>query len=112
LNSTARNEFFQPVCVAGGITLCATKSKEWSAFGVVHVEERSVRGAAERVCRTQPAVRIALRKLEKEFSAPLFDRSKRYQYRLTHVGQVLYEYAFHILALRNEALSVFAGRRR
>jgi hypothetical protein len=72
---------------------------------VAMVEERSVRKAAERVFRKQPAVSIALRKLEKEFSAPLFDRSKRYEYRLTQVGQVLYEYALHILALRNEALS-------
>jgi DNA-binding transcriptional LysR family regulator len=73
---------------------------------VAVVEERSVRGAAERVFRTQPAVSIALRKLQEEFNAPLFDRSKRHQYRLTQVGQILYEYAFHLLALRNEALSV------
>jgi DNA-binding transcriptional LysR family regulator len=73
---------------------------------VAVVEERSVCGAAERVCRTPPAVSIAMRKLEEEFNSPLFDRSKRYEYRLTQVGQVLYEYAFHILALRDEALSV------
>jgi hypothetical protein len=73
---------------------------------VAVVEERSERGAGERVFRTQPAVSNALRKLEKEFNAPLFDHSKRYEYRLTQVGQVLYEYAFHILALREEAYSV------
>jgi DNA-binding transcriptional LysR family regulator len=77
---------------------------------VAVVEEHSVRGAAERVFRTQPAVSIAVRKLGEEMSASLFDRSKRYEYRLTQVGQVLYEYAFHILALRDEAFSVLQRR--
>src|SRR5271157_414839 len=67
------------------------------------VEVRSVRGAAERVFRTQPAVSIAIRKLEEEFGASLFDRSKRYEYRLTQVGEALYSYATRMLHLRNEA---------
>jgi DNA-binding transcriptional LysR family regulator len=50
---------------------------------VAVVEEGSVRAAAERVFRTQPAVSIAVSKLEREFEAPLFDRSKRHEYRLT-----------------------------
>jgi DNA-binding transcriptional LysR family regulator len=72
---------------------------------VAVVEEGSVRRAAERVYRTQPAVSIAVRKLEDEFSAPLFDRSKRYQFRLTQAGDVLYRYAKRILSLRKEATS-------
>jgi DNA-binding transcriptional LysR family regulator len=45
---------------------------------VAVVEEGSVRAAAERVFRTQPAVSNAVSKLEREFEAPLFDRSKCY----------------------------------
>jgi DNA-binding transcriptional LysR family regulator len=75
---------------------------------VAMVEERSVRGAAERVFRTQPAVSIAIRKLEEEMSAPLFDRSKRCEYRLTPVGEALYNYAARLLSLRDEALSAVA----
>jgi len=40
------------------------------------VEERSVNKAAGRVCRTQPAVSIALRKLEEEFGVPLLNRTR------------------------------------
>lgn len=46
---------------------------------------------------------IAIRKLEEEFGASLFDRSKRYEYRLTQVGEALYSYATRMLHLRNEA---------
>ena len=60
---------------------------------VAVVEEGSVRRAAERVFRTQPAVSTAVRKLEQEFSTPLFDRSKRYEFRLTQAGESLYRYA-------------------
>jgi len=71
---------------------------------VAVVEEGSVRGAAERVFRTQPAVSIAVSKLEREFEAPLFDRSKRYEYRLTEVGEVLYHHAARMLRLRKETI--------
>jgi DNA-binding transcriptional LysR family regulator len=73
---------------------------------VAIVEERSVHKAAERVFRTQPAVSIALTKLEQEIGAPLLDRSRRRDYRLTQAGEVLYEYASRIIGLRNEALSL------
>jgi DNA-binding transcriptional LysR family regulator len=72
---------------------------------VAVVEEGSVRGAAERVFRTQPAVSIAVSKLESEFEAPLFDRSKRYEYRLTQAGEALYHHATRMLSLRSEAIS-------
>jgi DNA-binding transcriptional LysR family regulator len=72
---------------------------------VAVVEEGSVRAAAERVFRTQPAVSIAVSKLEREFEAPLFDRSKRYEYRLTQAGEVLYQHATRMLNLRKETIS-------
>jgi DNA-binding transcriptional LysR family regulator len=72
---------------------------------VAVVEEGSVRAAAERVFRTQPAVSIAVSKLEREFEAPLFDRSKRHEYRLTQVGEALYQHANRMLSLRRETIS-------
>jgi DNA-binding transcriptional LysR family regulator len=69
---------------------------------VAVVEEGSVHGAADRVFRTQPAVSLAVLKLEKEVGGPLFDRSKLYRYTLTQLGESLYSYATRILALRNE----------
>ena len=56
---------------------------------VAMVEEGSSRKAADRVFRTQPALTMALRKLEQELGAPLFDRSKRNDYVLTDSGEVL-----------------------
>jgi DNA-binding transcriptional LysR family regulator len=73
---------------------------------VAVVEEGSVRGAAERVFRTQPAVSIAVGKLECEFETPLFDRSKRHEYRLTQAGEALYAHATRMLSLRSETVSV------
>ena len=72
---------------------------------VAVVEERSFLRAAERVFRTQPAVSIGLRKLEGRIGVPLLDRSHRRGGRLTPAGEVFYEYASRILALRDEALS-------
>src|SRR5712692_6250394 len=73
---------------------------------VAVVEERSFLRAAERVFRTQPAVSIALRKLEGRIGVSLLDRSHRRSGRLTPAGEVLYEYASRILGLRDEALSL------
>lgn len=78
---------------------------------VAMVEEGSVRGAAERVFRTQPAVSIAVSKLERELEAPLFDRSKRHEYCLTQLGEALYNYATRMLNLRRETLSVMGDIR-
>lgn len=72
---------------------------------VAVVEEGSVRAASERVLRTQPAVSIAISKLEREFEACVFDRSRRHQYRLTQTGEVLYKYATRMLRLRRETIS-------
>ena len=70
---------------------------------VAVVQTGNVRGAAERVFRTAPAVSIALRKLEEEMGTPLFDRSERRKHRLTASGRLLYSYATRILGMRNEA---------
>ena len=56
---------------------------------VALVEERSFQKAAERVFRTQPAVSLALRKLEQRIGTPLLDRSRPRDHRLTHAGKVL-----------------------
>jgi DNA-binding transcriptional LysR family regulator len=59
---------------------------------VAMAEEGSVRGTAERVFRTQPAVSITVSKLERGLEAPLFDRLTRHEYCLTHAGEALYEH--------------------
>ena len=76
------------------------------------VEEGSVSRAAGRVCRTAPAVSIALRKLEEEMGAPLFDRSERHNYRLTASGKILYSFATRILEMRMEATAAVSEVRR
>ncbi|HJY85495.1 MAG TPA: LysR family transcriptional regulator [Candidatus Acidoferrales bacterium] len=70
---------------------------------VAVAEEGTVRKAAARVHRTQPAVSMALRKLEQEVRASLLDRSDRRDYRLTRAGRVLYDYATRMLDLRDRA---------
>jgi DNA-binding transcriptional LysR family regulator len=69
---------------------------------VAVVEEGSVQGASERVFRTQPAVSIAIKKLEEEVGVALFDRSKRLNYRLTQAGEAMFSYARRMLTLRDE----------
>src|SRR5215470_2779682 len=72
---------------------------------VATAEARGVQRAAERVFRTQPAVSMALRKLEEEIGAPLFDRSNRGAYVLTATGELLYASAKRLIGLREEALA-------
>ena len=67
------------------------------------VEEGTVSRAANRVFRTAPAVSIALRKLEEEVGATLFDRSTRSNQQLTPAGRLLYAYAVRILETRKAA---------
>jgi DNA-binding transcriptional LysR family regulator len=71
---------------------------------VATVEEGSVHKTARRVYRTQPAVSIALRKLEQQVGAPLFDRTNRNGYLLTDTGEILFGYARRLLNLRDESL--------
>ena len=66
-------------------------------------EERSTQRAAARVFRTQPAVSMAIGKLEEEAGSPLFHRARGERFRLTDLGEVLYRYAKRLLELRDEA---------
>jgi DNA-binding transcriptional LysR family regulator len=77
---------------------------------VALVEEGSVRRAAERVYRTQPAVSIALTKLKQEIGTPLMEGARRSDRKLTKAGEVLYDYASRIIGLRNEALAFLRCR--
>jgi DNA-binding transcriptional LysR family regulator len=72
---------------------------------VALVEEGSMTNAARRVFRTQPAVSIALRKLEENVGVSLFKRPLRYPILLTPAGVLLHHYAKCLLALRDNALA-------
>ena len=65
------------------------------------VEEKGFSKAASRVFRTQPAVSIAIRRLEEEIGLPLLERNQKVPV-LTEAGQVVYDYAQRILGLRDE----------
>jgi DNA-binding transcriptional LysR family regulator len=79
-------------------------------FFVAVVEEGSFSKAAERVYRTQPAVSIAIRRLEEEVGAPLLERSQKTP-RLTEAGELVYDYAKRILSLRDQARETVAELR-
>ena len=72
------------------------------------VEERTFTRAAERVCRTQPAVSQTIKKLEDEVGAPLFARDV-HEVSLTEAGRVFADYARRLVGLRDEAMRQVAG---
>lgn len=74
------------------------------------VEERTFTRAAERVCRTQPAVSQSVKKLEDEVGAPLFARDA-HDVSLTEAGRVLAGYARRMVGLRDEAMRQVAELR-
>ena len=74
------------------------------------VAEGSFSKAADAVGRTQPAVSIAIRRLEEEVGAPLFDRSQKTP-TLTEAGVAIQDYAQRILALRDQARGAIAELR-
>jgi len=76
-------------------------------LAVLHVfqtvaNERSYSRAAEKLYRTQPAISIAMRKLEAWVGQPLFVRGSGAR-ALTDAGVLLLEYAERMLNLREEA---------
>ena len=79
---------------------------------VAVVEERSVRRAAERVFRTQPAVSIAVNKLEREIGMPLLGGPRHKGRELTKAGEILYECASKMLGLRDGVLSLLVREHR
>ncbi len=66
-------------------------------------EEKSFSRAAEKMLRTQPAISIAIKRLEEELGESLFDRSSK-NGSLTEAGRVLLSYAQRMLNLRDEAI--------
>jgi DNA-binding transcriptional LysR family regulator len=61
--------------------------------------EKSFSRAAVKLLRTQPAVSLAVQRLEQEVGEPLIDRSGR-QLRLTDAGQVVFDHARRLENLR------------
>src|ERR1044071_7768761 len=74
------------------------------------IAEGSFSKAADAVGRPQPAVSIAIRRLEEEVGAPLFDRSQKTP-TLTEAGLAIQDYAQRILALRDQARGAVAELR-
>src|ERR1700704_1308768 len=74
-------------------------------FFVTVVAEGSFSKAAERVYPPHPAVSIAVRRLEEEIGAPLFERSQKTP-TLTEVGELVYDCAKRILSLRDQTFDV------
>ncbi len=69
-------------------------------------QERSFSRAAEKLYRTQPAISIAIKRLEEELGESLFDRSSKGG-TLTDAGELLLAYAQRMINLREEALGAF-----
>lgn len=65
-------------------------------------EEKSFSRAAEKMFRTQPAISIAIKRLEEELGESLFDRSSK-NGSLTEAGRILLSYAQRMINLREEA---------
>jgi DNA-binding transcriptional LysR family regulator len=65
-------------------------------------EEKSFSRAAEKMLRTQPAISIAIKRLEEELGESLFDRSSK-NGSMTEAGKILFSYAQRMLNLRDEA---------
>jgi DNA-binding transcriptional LysR family regulator len=66
--------------------------------------ERSFSRAAVKLCRTQPAVSQAVRRLEEDLGEPLFDRSTK-SIRLTQAGDALLPEAVRLLRMADEAVA-------
>lgn len=65
------------------------------------VETGSVTAAARRMCRTQPAITLQIRRLEEQVGKPLFEVATR-RPQLTHDGEILLGYARAILQMHDE----------
>lgn len=72
--------------------------------------EKSFSRAAERLLRTQPAVSLAVQKLERELGEKLIDRSGK-ELMLTDAGRVVFEYARRFENLQREMENALAELR-
>jgi DNA-binding transcriptional LysR family regulator len=77
------------------------------------VSERSFSRAAEKLFRTQPAVSLAVQRLEAELGAKLIDRDMRgaKELVLTDAGRVVFEHARRFRNLEQELVSALAELR-
>ena len=73
-------------------------------------EEKSFSRAAEKMSRTQPALSIAIKRLEEELGETLFDRSSK-SGTLTEAGRILLSYAQKMINLRDEAVEAVSELR-
>lgn len=80
------------------------------SFFLAVVEEGGFSHAAERVGRTQPALSLALKRLEEELGERLLDRTPR-KVVPTEAGRLLQNYAHRLLFLRDEAQTSIAELR-
>src|SRR4051812_36390734 len=67
------------------------------------VDEGSFTRAAERMCRTQPAISQSIKKLEETIGAPLFVRDL-HDVSLTDAGKILVDYARRLVRSRDDAM--------
>jgi len=63
--------------------------------------EKSFSRAAQKLYRTQPAISLALQRLEQELGEKLIDRSPK-EFALTDAGRTVLEYARRFISLRQE----------
>ena len=75
------------------------------------VKQGNFSRAGDKVFRSQSAVSAQIRQLEQEYGAKLLDRSGK-RVSLTPAGEVLFEYANRLLALRGESLRAVADQDR
>jgi DNA-binding transcriptional LysR family regulator len=70
-------------------------------------QERSFKRGAEKVYRSQPAVSVAIAKLEREIGSTLLQRTRgrREELHLTRAGELFYEYATQMIGLLDELRS-------
>ena len=76
--------------------------KQLEAFVYV-VKLKSFSKAAQRIYLTQPTISAHINSLEKELDTKLIERGTKYVYP-TKPGRILYQYAFKILNLREDAV--------
>lgn len=77
---------------------------------VTVVNEKSFSRAAERLLRTQPAVSLAIQKLESDLEDKLIDRSGK-ELLLTDAGRIVYDYARRFENLESELQNSLAELR-
>ena len=75
------------------------------------VKQGNFSRAGDKVFRSQSAVSAQIRQLEQDYGTKLLDRSGK-RVALTPAGEVLFEYANRLLALRGESLRAVADQNR